>query len=109
MEPLPDGGTALTTIDRTTGLPKTTIKPKEGLSLRNRWEIVGGFGLLEPRPPEPGHEVAESWEKFWEAEGRWTPACRKRLCAELAAGWRKVGEEHGRAYGVIRPKLIGGR
>jgi len=111
FDPAPAGGTALTTIDRATGLVETIVRPEPEprISLRNRWELVGGFGLIEPPAPEPGREVSDAWEKFWQVEARWTPACARRLCSELAAGWLKVASEHGRAYGVVRPKLVGSR
>jgi hypothetical protein len=106
--PAPDGGTILATYDRATG----KVEPKEleaGGSLRNRWEIVGGFGVVETPPTPPGLAAEEAWERLLEAEVRWTPACRRRACAEFAAGWRKLGDEHGRAFGVFRPKIVGGR
>jgi hypothetical protein len=105
--PAPDGGTILATYDRATGKIEPKVLEAKG-SLRNRWEIVGGYGVVESAAA-PGLEAEESWQRFWEAEGRWTPACRRRVCAEFAAGWRKLDGERGRAFAVARPKFVGGR
>jgi hypothetical protein len=104
--PAPDGGTILATYDRATGKVEPKVLEAKG-SLRNRWEIVGGYGVIESAAP--GLEAGESWQRFWEAEGRWTPACRRRVCAEFAAGWQKLDGERGRAYAVARPKFVGSR
>lgn len=94
FEPAPDGGTALTTIDRATGLPETTVLPKKGLSLRNRWLLGGAYGRIET------HDPAEPWAEVWRARAAWTPACRRAACASLEAGvlggWKEPT-----AYGLV--------
>lgn len=94
FEPAPDGGTALTTIDRATGLPETTILPEQGISWRNRWLLGAAYGPIET------HDPAEPWAEVWRARAAWTPACRRSACASLEAGvlggWKETT-----AYGLV--------
>lgn len=94
FEPAPAGGTALTTVDRATGLVETIVRPlpEPRISFANRWRAVGSYGQFEDGEP------------LIRAQVEWWPVKVRRLELGAAAGWERT--DRGRAYVLAQVAVV---
>lgn len=94
FEPAPAGGTALTTVDRATGIVETSLRPspEPRISFGNRWRVVGSYGQFEDQ------------ERLIRAQVEWWPVKVRRLELGGAAGWERT--DRVRAYVVAQLALV---